>query len=197
MNFNPAATSLFFQESDEVIWDSLRNNNKQALAAIYYRYFKILLQKGLQISGERELVKDCIHDLFLEIWINKVNLTTPLSVRAYLTVSLQRKIYRKLRKSRLQRNETEYLPVEHVNSKEDQIISEQQLNDQQYMILSAVNSLSRRQREAIHLKFYAGMSYEEISGKMKISTDAIYNLISKAISNLHKGLTGKAEVTFY
>ena len=94
MNPKLAETSPFHLECDEVIWNALRNSNREAFAVIYYRFFNVLLQRGLQISGDRELVKDCIHVLFLEIWINKNNLVTPLSVKAYLVVSIQRKIMR-------------------------------------------------------------------------------------------------------
>jgi len=197
MNPKLAATSPYHQECDEVIWNALRNNNKEAFAVIYYRFFKVLLQRGLQISSDRELVKDCIHDLFVEIWETKMNLATPLSVKAYLIVSLQRKIIRQLRKFRFQKTEIDRLPIEFAYSKEDQLISEQHIHDQQCMVSRAVNSLTKRQKEAIQLKFYVNLSYEEIAGIMKISTDSIYNLVSKAIYNLQQGLTKEAEHRLY
>jgi RNA polymerase sigma factor (sigma-70 family) len=197
MNPELAATSTYHQECDEVIWDALRNNNREALAVIYYRFFNLLLQRGLQISSDRELVKDCIHDLFLEIWINKLNLATPISVKAYLIVSIQRKIMRKLKEFRSKQTEMDRLPMEFVTSKEDQIISEQLMHDQQCIVNHAINSLTKRQKEAIQLKFYANMSYEEIAGMMKISTDSIYNLVSKAIINLQKKLSKEAEPSLH
>jgi len=193
MNPKLAATSPYHQECDEVIWNALKNNNKEAFAVIYYRFFDSLLHRGLQISSDRELVKDCIHDLFLEIWINKIKLATPFSVKSYLIVSLRRKIVRKLKKIHSLQTEMYWLRQEYVNSKEDQIISEQLMHDQQFMIIRAVNSLTKRQKEAIQLKFYSNLRYEEIAGKMRISTDSAYNLVSKAIINLQKGLTKKAE----
>jgi RNA polymerase sigma factor (sigma-70 family) len=197
MNPELEATSTYHQECDEVIWDALRNNNRAALAVIYYRLFNILLQRGLQISSDRELVKDCIHDLFLEIWINKLNLATPISVKAYMIVSIQRKIMRKLKEFRSKQTEMDRLPMEFVASKEDQIISEQLIHDQQCMVNLAINLLTKRQKEAIRLKFYANMSYEEIAGRMKISTDSIYNLVSKAIINLQKELNKEAEPSLH
>ena len=193
MNPKLAATSPYHQECDEVIWNALKNNNKEAFAVIYYRFFDSLLHRGLQISSDRELVKDCIHDLFLEIWINKIKLATPFSVKSYLIVSLRRKIVRKLKKIHSLQTEMYWLRQEYVNSKEDQIISEQLMHDQQFMIIRAVNSLTKRQKEAIQLKFYSNLRYEEIAGKMRISTDSAYNLVTKAIINLQKGLTKKAE----
>lgn len=197
MNPKLASTSPYHQKCDEVIWNTLRNNNKDAFAVIYYRFFNTLLHKGLQISSDKELVKDCIHDLFLEIWINKINLATPISVKSYLIVSLRRKIMRKLKKSRSIQTEMIRLPQEFVNSKEDQIISEQLMHDQKFMIMKAVNSLTKRQKEAIQLKYFSNLKYEEIAGMMSISTDSVYNLVSKAIINLQKGLTKKAEPSLH
>ena len=53
-----------------------------------------------------------------------------------------------------------------------------------------MDALTRRQKEVIYLKFYANLSYPEIAGKMAISTDSIYNLVSKAIDNMQSELCG-------
>jgi RNA polymerase sigma factor (sigma-70 family) len=195
MNPDLTKASAYDHLSDEAVWNVLRKNSKEAFAVVYYRFFKILLQKGLQISNERELVKDCIHDLFVEIWENKANLSTPLSVKAYLIVSLQRKIIRQLNKFRSQKAEQNKLPIEVVSSKEDQIISEQHICDRQYIVSRAMNYLTKRQKEAIQLKFYANLSYNEIADMMKISTDSTYNLVSKAISNLQREVSKEAELS--
>jgi RNA polymerase sigma factor (sigma-70 family) len=44
--------------------------------------------------------------------------------------------------------------------------------------------LTKRQQEAIYLKFYSNLSYKEVAAIMSISVDSIYNLISKAIDSL-------------
>lgn len=53
--------------------------------------------------------------------------------------------------------------------------------------------LTKRQREALFLKFYANLSYTEIAGMMAISTGSIYNLISKSIDSMQHAL-GKASL---
>jgi RNA polymerase sigma factor (sigma-70 family) len=103
----------------------------------------------------------------------------------------------KLKKFRSKQTEMDRLPMEFVTSQEDQIISEQLMHDQQCMVNQAINSLTKRQKEAIQLKFFANMSYEEIAGMMKISTDSIYNLVSKAIINLQKELNKEAEPSLH
>jgi RNA polymerase sigma factor (sigma-70 family) len=191
------AASPYHKECDEVIWKSLQKNDIDALAVLYSRFFKPLLRRGLQITSDREIVKDCIHDLFVEIWENKSNLTVPQSVKAYMIVSLQRKIIRQIKKSRSLTSEMERLISEVVVSKEEQIISEQTVHFQECVVIEALNSLTKRQREAIQLKYYKNLSYEEIALVMKISTDSTYNLVSKAISNLQKGFIKVKEPMLY
>ena len=50
----------------------------------------------------------------------------------------------------------------------------------------AFTILSERQREAIYLKFYQNMSFEEIALMMDISPRAVYKLIYRAIEVLQK-----------
>ena len=73
--------------TDQMIWDSFKNGDKEALGILYYRYFRILIQNCFRYSKDVNLIEDCIHDLFLEIWHNKVNLITPESVKAYFARS--------------------------------------------------------------------------------------------------------------
>jgi RNA polymerase sigma factor (sigma-70 family) len=180
------------QECDEIIWVEFRKGNRDAFSVLYHRYFKILCRSGVRLSNDEDLVKDCIHDLFMEIWSNKINMIVPDSIRAYLITCLQRKIIRHLKKRPLWQGETDRVPdVEFVHSREEQMITEQRKHDQVKSVTLALNSLTKRQKEAVCLKFYSDLSYPEIADMMSISTDSTYNLVSKAICNLHHALTKK------
>ncbi|HTE29456.1 MAG TPA: sigma-70 family RNA polymerase sigma factor [Chryseolinea sp.] len=179
--------SNYTTTSDEQVWIAFQDGDKEALASLYYRYFKLLISYGRKISGDNGLVKDCIHDLFVEIWNNKLNLTVPISVKAYLLICIQRKLIRYKSRHRTALVEVSALPdIQLVDSKEDQLISDQNSVEQQEALRQAISNLTKRQREAIYLKFYANLSYREIVGVMNIRVDAIYNLISKAIDVLQK-----------
>src|SRR5882672_3461222 len=185
MKAKPIYTTEYEKDCDEVIWGDFRNGDKSAFATLYHRYFKTLVQYGLRVSGDKDLVKDCIHDLFMEIWKNKLNLSTPDSVKAYLISSLQRKVIRQLKKIRTRENGVLQWPtLDFVHSKEDQIISEQRKEEQRRKINIALEALTKRQKEAVYLKFFSNLTYTEIANLMAISTESIYNLVSKAMDNL-------------
>ena len=184
-----ATLSAENQHCDKVIWNSFKSGDKDAFATLYYRYFKFLIQKCFRFCNDKNLIEDCIHDLFLEIWSNKVNLVTPDCVKAYLLCSTQRKVVRQIKKSRNYCNEIGFTPeMGTVFSIEDQLISDQHQLDNKKEISIALESLTKRQREAICLRYYDNLSYLEIALRMAISTDSVYNLVSKALDNIQKSV---------
>ena len=50
----------------------------------------------------------------------------------------------------------------------------------------AIEQLSNRQKEIIYLKFYNGLSYEEISAVTQLKYQSVRNLFSVALKELRK-----------
>jgi RNA polymerase sigma factor (sigma-70 family) len=172
-------------KSDEDIWGIFKKGDKQAFAVLYQRYFKMLFQYGIKIAEDRDLVKDCIQDLFIDIWKNKENLTHPKSVKAYLLSAIQHKLMRQLTRVRSRQNEITRMAMPIiVDCREDQMIEDQTNLEQTYIVGKALGALTKRQQQAVYLKFYSNLSYTEVAEVMSISVDSIYNLISKAIDSL-------------
>lgn len=178
---------------DRAVWDSFKNGDKEAFATLYYRFSKLLMQNCFKFSTDKNLIEDCIHDLFLEIWNNKLNLVTPESVKAYLLCSTQRKIVQQLKKNRnIQNKIGNDVELKVAYSIEEKIISEQILQENSRDVNIALNTLTKRQKEAVCLRYYDSMSYAEIAAKMAISTDSVYNLVSKALDNIQKKMYKKS-----
>ncbi|MGN6439207.1 MAG: RNA polymerase sigma factor [Agriterribacter sp.] len=176
---------------DETLWLEFKNGDRRAFAMLYLRYYKILVHAGTGICHDGDMIMDCIHDLFVEMWKNRHGLGLPHSVKAYLIRSLQRKLLRLLKKRRADvfQQQVERIPdTETVPCVEKKIIHEQLRRERESDIRKAITVLTRRQQQAVYLRFYANLSYAEIAGKMAISTDSIYNLISKAMGNMQQEL---------
>jgi RNA polymerase sigma factor (sigma-70 family) len=87
-----------------------------------------------------------------------------------------------------QNSEDTFIPAEGagIKSSEDLLIdSEQSLH-----LSNALNELPARQRLAIVLKIYDGLSYHEISQIMGRSVSAVDSLLIRAKKNLRKKLKG-------
>ena len=49
-------------------------------------------------------------------------------------------------------------------------------------------NLTARQREAIFLRFYEGLSYEEVASVLQITTKATYKIMARALAELREHL---------
>ena len=59
------------QADETTLWNLLTEGNRKALEIIYQRYYLLLLNYGLKCTSDRELIKDCIHDLFVHLYLGR------------------------------------------------------------------------------------------------------------------------------
>ena len=182
---NEKTAALIQNEHDIHLWEQLRNGNKAALSELFELYFSQLYNYGRKICSDEEQVKDCIQDLFLEIW-NQKNKMPLLSVKAYLTKALQYKLIRINKKSQLieafDGNGNEFFDWSH----ETFIIKNEMDAEKVKKLLAAMQQLPKRQQEIIYLKYYLNLSYEQICDVMNIQYQVARNQVSSAIKSLKK-----------
>jgi hypothetical protein len=61
----------------------------EAFSRLYGEYVQVLFAQGLRMTPDAGLVKDCIHDLFVELWRNRQAVPHPDSVPDYLVETLR------------------------------------------------------------------------------------------------------------
>jgi RNA polymerase sigma factor (sigma-70 family) len=76
-----------------------------------------------------------------------------------------------------------------VFSHEFALITSQISEEQKKNLAQALSCLTGRQREAIFLRYYEGLSYEEIATLMSVTVKTAYNFVYMAITELRKFLT--------
>lgn len=174
-------------EKGKKLWIKLKNDDKDALTRLFYIYYTHLFSYGMKIIPNEDLVKDCIQELFLTLWDRRYNINEAYSVKSYLLSSLRRSIFRKLKKqrNRYERNKN-YIDLSFEDSlnAEQIIIHFEKQNQDIYKLNKAINSLGKRHREAIYLKFYEGLNNSEIAEVMEINRQSVYNYVSDAICQL-------------
>lgn len=174
---------------EQQIWLAFQRGDEQAYSTLYTTYFVPLFRYGKKFTQDNELIEDCIQDLYVNLWKSKENLGFPESVKNYLFKSLRFAIFKKLKiKEEINPNENnlEDYSKDFTISQEAFLIQEIEEDERKVKIEKALSNLPKRQREAIFLKFYSDMTYQEIADLMEISVQAVYNLISKSLLQLQK-----------
>lgn len=176
---------------DGTLWQRFKNGNDLAFSMLYSKYVQRLYNYGMNSCHERELVLDCLQELFGRLWESRSKLGDIKAVNFYLFKSFRRLLIGKLVQKR--KNPFVGIPKDEVGfeinqSIEDAWIIEEGSTQQIAKLKKAIDSLTKRQREVIFLKFYNNLSYSQVAAIMEMSVDSVYNLISKAIDALRKVL---------
>jgi RNA polymerase sigma-70 factor (ECF subfamily) len=171
---------------DIALWESFKNGDQEAFRQLFRQYYPSLFLYGHKITSDKELLEDCIQDLFTELWLSPSR--TPVqSVRAYLLKSLQYKLLKSLQKrSRIQLGDQ--TPESFQVSHENLIILREHQVENGAKVKTAMGQLSPRQQEIVYLRFFQELSYEEISEVMQINYQVARNLLYQSIKALRKTL---------
>lgn len=177
------------QTTDRHLWESFKKGERKAFALIYEYYIDELLTYGYRITNNRQLIKDSIQDLFLSLWNSREKLSDTDSIRFYLFRSLRNRIVRNIENHKethlpdvtLYRELTEL-------SFEDSLIATEQESETTATLKKAIDKLSRRQREAIQLRYHHNFNNEQIAEMMQISNQSARNLLSRSLILLREYL---------
>ncbi|KAA2240732.1 sigma-70 family RNA polymerase sigma factor [Chitinophaga agrisoli] len=180
---------MSYAEENGIYWEQLRNGDKQALFALYNNTYFHLVRFGLKICANDELVKDCITQLFLQLWGKRDTLKPVTNVQSYLFTAFKRDLIDQLEyQSKIHTAVHRMTDKEGENelSYEEIIIRVQQDEEIKQRLHQAIKQLTPRQVELIRLRFFEGMSYEQIAGRTSQSVKTAYNTVYDAIKTLRK-----------
>ncbi|MGI4886372.1 MAG: RNA polymerase sigma factor [Janthinobacterium lividum] len=175
------------EEAAAQLWDAFRGGEARALAALFEAHYDALYAYGLKLTSDEELVKDCIQNLFQQLWRRRTGLRAVQVVKAYLFKAFRHHLADEAQRLRQQHA----LPAgldwfEVTYSHEEFLIAEQRDAEQRARLLGALNQLSKRQREALYLKFFDGFSYERIAEVMALNTQSVRNLVFNALKAIRQ-----------
>jgi RNA polymerase sigma factor (sigma-70 family) len=177
-----------------VYWNSFLTGDKEAFAHFYNLHVEALYRYGTKLCSDRNLVKDGIQEVFLDLYLkrqkNKVN---PHSLRYYLILSLKHNLLKKLKRNRklIDGKDCEML-FETEYSIETAIIEDEMKSEINSRIQALLKKLPAKQKEALYLRFNEGMEYHEIAGILNISVESVRKQVYRAIHSIRDQLNNKS-----
>jgi len=187
-----------FNEGDDVaLWESFRAGSQSSFNIIVEKYFKSVFDYGIRFSRDREFLKDCVQEVFLELWSKRDKIKSTSYVKWYLFKSVRLRIFREqIKWSRADTLEDDYHFTVEFNI-ESSIIEETTAKDLKDKIAKVLNDLPPRQREAVYLRFYEGLDFNEISKVMNLSKQSVHNLLQKAYNNFRTEWTAPIALVIF
>lgn len=170
--------------SDSILWENLRGGDKESFDQMYHTYINILFNYGRRYTQNEELIEECIQDLFTDIWLKRERLSSTNQIKPYLLLSLKRRLLRQIGKESKKEGLEGYQDFLIEFSREDELINEKINTDRIDKLNETLKQITPKQKEAIYLKFFEGLSYTDIAEIMNVETKAVYKLMARAIEGL-------------
>jgi RNA polymerase sigma factor (sigma-70 family) len=178
---------------EKLLWNDFRDGNEKAFEDIYKAYVKPLYQYSSKFTPDRDVVLDCIHDLFVDLYHHRQNLGETNNIKLYLFISIKRKIARYLNKNNLYQSFPDgELPFLSDYSTDEDVFDRESEAEIISKLNRALKTLSSRQQEVIYLRFVCGLKYEDICQILDLNYQSVRNLVFRAIEKLRKILVCSA-----
>ena len=181
-------SKLYSHREETQLWEDIAAGKEQAFRLVFEHYHARLYRFGMRYSYDQTLVKDAIQEVFFDLWKQRKQLLPIRNYEAYLTQMLKYKLSKAYKKKK------DAQAVNSTNedafglSYETLLIAQQENEAKQKKLERAFLKLSPRQREIIHLRFFEGLSYDEIAQRSDVRKRTVYNQIHEALKILKSSL---------
>ncbi len=177
----------------EDISAGLKAGDESVLGYVYSQHVHDLYRFGNQIIQNKEMVKDCIQNVFAGLVKNKKSLDGIHSIKSYLFKSLYREITEQAKKDRkyflghplLETQKGFEIDL----SCESRMIADDHQRSVMHKIKEELSKLSKKQKKAILLYYYEGMSQGEVAELMSLKDkNSVTKLIRRGLDVLRENI---------
>jgi RNA polymerase sigma factor (sigma-70 family) len=178
-------TSLDVKTDDLLLWKQLIEGDKQAYSTLFVRFYDNLYAYSLKLTKEDDLSHDIVQELFVNLWVSRHKLKPVSNLKPYLLRCVKNLIIDYLRRSKtIERTNLNIIQEEIVFSQEDFRISSEETIAQTAKVMELLNALPGRVKEAIYLRYFSGLDYNEIANVMDINVQSAQNFVHRGIRQM-------------
>ncbi|WP_316744988.1 sigma-70 family RNA polymerase sigma factor [Pedobacter antarcticus] len=160
------------------------DNERRAYTDLIKKYSKQLFDFGYRFCPDEDIVKDCIQQLYLDLWNRRFDISESSTIKSYLFKAIRNRVLReksKWFKDELLDDDYGFVLEFAIDSK---LITDTANLELAEKVRKAIQTLPARQREIIYLKFFEDLDIQQISSIMNINKQSAHNLLQKAYSSL-------------
>jgi RNA polymerase sigma factor (sigma-70 family) len=172
------------------LWSRLLREDRHALFELHKACSIPFLSLGRRWAGDAGKAADAYNDLFLELWERRSRLPETHNTRAYLLACYRHMLLKRDSKMVEWPEFGSALPEWAEPAIEEHIIGMEQQAETAAQLRRALDELPKRQRELLQLRYYEGLSPEQIVGRTGLTTRSVYNNIYEGLKYLRKRIGG-------
>jgi RNA polymerase sigma factor (sigma-70 family) len=177
------------QLDEQLLLEEMIHGDYKVFTTLYETHVVQLTSYAFKFTADIQIIEDSIHDIFVWLWNHRSQLEITHSIKAYLFKCVRTSILHKVKKQK---------KVVFFDEADDNNVfaffnnGEAKSHDTEThftlkeRLCGVLGLLTCKQKEVIYLRFYQGLSFDEIADNMELSTKACYKLMGRAIAELRK-----------
>ena len=169
--------------NDPELWLAIRNDDEQAFAMLFDRYWVRLYKTALRYLKDRENSEETVHDVFLSIWRRRHQLEIE-SIPNFLLSAIRYQVYNRMRAAKppltLVLNDLEMDNLLDYNQGDHRIKNQELLRELDHYL----EKLPKRCQEIFYMSRMDNLSNQAIAGRLGISKRTVENQVTKALKHL-------------
>jgi RNA polymerase sigma-70 factor (ECF subfamily) len=167
--------------------EGLQRGAYNDLKVLYDAFAGKLYGFAVALTKSNSMAKDIVQETFLRVWVNRKNIDPTLSFKSYLFKVAQNLIVDGFRKQMSNPVFENYLDYRDKLAMSGEDV-EQKIDFDLFMkrLEIAKRKLSPRQREIFEMNKEQGMSTSEITERLDLSEQTVYNQLSLALQLLRR-----------
>lgn len=182
-------------DPDAQLMLSFQNGDEPAFDTLYERHYQSTINLAYRLLGDRDSAEDIAQEVFVKLYISPRS----YGPRAKFSTWLYRVTYNACIDEMRKRKTSPTAPAQWDTSPiPDADVSPESVaesNELAAVVKAAIASLPEKQRLAIALQKYEGLSYQEIADVLMTSVSAVESLLFRAKESLKNKLSHYINVT--
>lgn len=183
-NDNIPLRKTAYSDEDERFSKSEEEALRLLFNDIFINYEKPLFKLAHNLTKDKDIARDIVHDVFMKLWEIRAKLHELKSLESFLFILTRNKVMDHLRKisSDNRLKEAIWQSMQHIVVEQESTMEQKEFQQQ---LQKAINDLPP-QRKVIYMMRDEGFNYNEIANELHISRHTVKNQISAAIKSIRK-----------
>lgn len=174
---------------DEKLFSEIKYDHS-AFEVLFKRYFTSLCAYcQYQYSFDLDLAREAVHTGFIKLWETRQNISTDLSVKAYLFRIVNNVCLDIIRHQNVKKKYEKYVQQQNTEAFDNYNADITDLKSLKEAIDKAVAELPEKMREIFMLSRYEGLKYAQIASRLELSVKTVETQMSRALAKLKEKLS--------
>lgn len=174
----------------------IRDGNEEAFSAAFRAHVTSLVRYARGFVGSDALAQDIVMDVFLRVWRDRRALPSDLRLGAYLNTAVRNAALNALAHGRVEATVRERGTAEGWSPAMSipRLVPDEEVEraEAKEALRRAYTALPARLRQVIELRWFHGLSYQEIARELHVSVKSVDNYLAKGMRLLRESLKNES-----